>query len=575
MDRAISVVAISGLAIGLAAGSARADPSSTRLSTSSNPSVYGEPVSLTARVAGFGSGAPGGKVTFKKGKKKLGKVALRAPVGDTVLSAAENHTCALTASGGAKCWGSNGTGKVGDGTTTQRPTPVDVVGLSSGVAAIAVGGSTSCAVMDTGAARCWGGSVGDGTSTVNSVPVDVTALGTSVAVFALGEAHNCVLTDTGGVKCWAGSNTFGSAGDGTTMPRLSPVDVVGLASGVVALAAGSTHTCAVTSAGDVKCWGGNGSGQLGDGTTADRYTPVNVKGLPKDVIAVGAGTVHTCAVTKSGDVWCWGYNGQGRLGDGTTINRTKPVKVVGLTSAVAVTGGATFTCALTNTGGVKCWGQNSGGMLGNGTVTDSPVPVDTVGLGSGVAEVSAGRFGTCAVTVAGAVLCWGNNIFGQLGIGASGIYDSPTGVVGFGAGTGQVQREALFSTTGLQVGKHKIKAVYGGDAAHARSTSPKLNQVVKISPVKAKLSLKPKTPKAGGSVRIKVKFRGKLPSIGKADGNATFWDGKKKFDRVKLKRGKATVRLRDLAAGKHKLKVTYPGNKRWKKSRAKTTFNAK
>ena len=152
---AVVALTISALAIGLTAGAAWADPSSTRLSTSSNPSVYGEPVPLTARVAGYGSGAPGGKVTFKKGKKKLGQVALRAPGGDTVLSAAENHTCALTAAGGAKCWGSNGSGKVGDGTTTQRPTPVDVVGLSSGVAAIAAGGTTSCAVMDTGAVKCW------------------------------------------------------------------------------------------------------------------------------------------------------------------------------------------------------------------------------------------------------------------------------------------------------------------------------------------------------------------------------------------------------------------------------------
>jgi hypothetical protein len=155
-----------------------------------------------------------------------------------------------------------------------------------------------------------------------------TRASTATAI-AAGGVHTCALTSAGGVKCW-GYNPYGQLGDGTTTGRSTPVPVSGLAGGVAALAAGSIHTCALTSAGAVKCWGNNIYGQLGDGTTTERHTPVAVSGLASGVAALAAaGSGHTCALTGAGAVKCWGRNGHGALGDGTTTERHTPVAVVG------------------------------------------------------------------------------------------------------------------------------------------------------------------------------------------------------------------------------------------------------
>jgi alpha-tubulin suppressor-like RCC1 family protein len=241
------------------------------------------------------------------------------------------HTCALVSGGGAKCWGNNYEGELGDGTKDQHSTPVDVVGLASGVTAIVVGGYHTCAIYSSGGAKCWGhnfyGQLGDGTTTDRSTPVDVVELASGVTAITAGRFHTCGLLSGGGVKCW-GDNSSGQLGDGTTNQSSAPVDVSGLTNGVIAIAAGYWNTCALITGGGGKCWGYNEGGQLGDGTTTQSSTPVDVTGLSSNVTAVTAGMYHTCALTGAGRAKCWGSDDMGQLGIGRITQRSTPVDVV-------------------------------------------------------------------------------------------------------------------------------------------------------------------------------------------------------------------------------------------------------
>jgi alpha-tubulin suppressor-like RCC1 family protein len=367
------------------------------------------PVSATAIAGGLGfscalTSTGGVKCWGTNGQDELGNGQdsdSGSPVdvaglsrGVTAIASGLRHSCALTTAGGVKCWGANISGALGDGTTTRRPRRVvDVFGLTSGVTAIATGSDHSCALMSTGGVKCWGsnrfGELGDGTTSDRLTPVDVLGLSRGVTAIAAGGFHSCALVSAGGVKCWGGKD-------------LTPVDVFGL-SGVTAITVGSTHNCALTSSRGVKCWGQNDNGQLGDGTTGNRLTPVDVVGLSA-VTAIAAGTAHNCALTSTGGVKCWGLNDNGQLGDGTTGNRLTPVDVLSVSGGVtAIAAGAFHSCALTSTGGVKCWGVNSSGELGDGTTTNRTRPVSVIGFGAAKATLAivSGSVKVTAARVAG------------------------------------------------------------------------------------------------------------------------------------------------------------------------------
>lgn len=348
------------------------------------------------------------------------------------LSAGMNHSCAITESGGVKCWGSNSAGQLGDGTTTGRLAPVPVIGLESGVTNISLGWNHSCAVTEAGAAKCWGhgtfGQIGNGLKVNAKVPTQVQGFTTGVASVAAGGNHTCVLTTTDAVKCW-GRNQSGQLGDGSTADKATPVQVSGLSSGVSAVAAGGSHTCAIITGGGLKCWGNDGVGQLGNNTSlTDSPIPVNVMGLTSGVASVAAWN-HTCAVTTNGAAKCWGSNGYGQLGDNSLTNRPTPVAVSGLaTGVLSLSTGGNHTCATSTTDGLKCWGYNGNGAVGDGTGTNRKVPVSVSGLQSGVSGFSAGGDFTCAVHN-GEAKCWGGQGYGELGNNTSNKSLSPVTVV--------------------------------------------------------------------------------------------------------------------------------------------------
>jgi alpha-tubulin suppressor-like RCC1 family protein len=253
----------------------------------------------------------------------------------TSLAAGYIHTCGLTPAGAAYCWGDNEFGQLGDGTTTDRLTPTPVatpVGVR--FASLDAGWIHSCGLTPEGAAYCWGensdGTIGDGTTTNRLIPTAVTMpAGVTFTSLAVGILHTCGLTAAGTLYCW-GANQRGRVGDGTTTNRLTPVPVA-MPAGVTftSVSAGYAHTCGPTPAGSVYCWGRNVFGELGDGTLTERHTP-GVVAMPAGVTftSLAVGYVHTCALTPAGAPYCWGVNANGRLGDGTITNRLTPTKVV-------------------------------------------------------------------------------------------------------------------------------------------------------------------------------------------------------------------------------------------------------
>jgi serine/threonine protein kinase/alpha-tubulin suppressor-like RCC1 family protein len=232
-------------------------------------------------------------------------------------------------------------------------------------------------------------------------------------VLLAGGTFSCALGGGGEIRCW-GSNSQGQLGDGSGVRRASPGPAIG---SFTRLAVGISHACALDEMGTPHCWGDNTFGQLGDGSTATRMQPRPVADVPP-LVEVTAGAAHTCGVARTGAMYCWGDNASGQLGDGSTTLRTTPASVEGGYTFRQVAAGWRHTCAITADGAAVCWGTNGAGQLGRsgGGAATTPGPVDG---GHRFTALSAGSGHTCGLTSQGDVLCWGSNQFGQLGDGST------------------------------------------------------------------------------------------------------------------------------------------------------------
>lgn len=378
-------------------------------------------------------------------------VQVSALSGVIAITTGGNHTLALKGDGTVWGWGSNYYGQLGDGTLITRTSPVQLVGLS-GVSALGGGYFHSAALLTDGTVMVWGGNphgqLGDGTADNHISPLSVAGL-VGVRAVAAGQRHSLAAKNDGTVWFW-GNNSAGQAGDGTLLMHPDPLQVSGLSAAtsvaaaadrslvltgggtvwswghdeagngsdiptvvagladVVAIAVGPYPALAVKSNGTVMAWGDNAFGEVGDGSTTRRLTPVPVAALA-GVLSVAAGSRHSLALKSDGTVWAWGRNNYGQLGDGTTIQRLEPVQVSGLAGVIAIAAGWQWSLALKSDGTVWAWGDNSWGKLGDGTTTERHQPVQVSGL-AGVTAIAASLNVSLALKGDGTVWSWGAGV---------------------------------------------------------------------------------------------------------------------------------------------------------------------
>ena len=327
-----------------------------------------------------------------------------APV-KAAIAAGSSYTLALKADGSLWAWGENFGGQLGDGTTTNRITPVQV---GSGYTAITAGYFHSAALKTNGSLWAWGanstGQLGDGTITERHSPV---LIGSGYSAVAAGQGHTLALKTDGSLWAW-GANGSGQLGDGTITQRNTPV-LIG--TGYSIIAAGFNHSLAVKTDGSLWAWGDNRSGQLGDGTTTQRNTPVQI-GSGYNTIT--AGYFETLALKTDGSLWAWGEND-----NSLQPMRLQPMQIGSGYSTVATSKGIVsngHTVALMTDASLWAWGANFAGQLGDGTTTQRSTPVL---IGSGYSAVAAAQFHTLALKIDGSLWAWGDNTYGQLGDGTT------------------------------------------------------------------------------------------------------------------------------------------------------------
>jgi alpha-tubulin suppressor-like RCC1 family protein len=337
------------------------------------------------------------------------------------IAVEKERNLVVLGSGKVKAWGNNQFGQIGDGTTTDRHTPVEVSVLTN-IAAVASGGYHSLALANDGKVWAWGrndhGQLGDGTLFENHAPKKIDGLSNIISI-AAGFDYSLALKNDGTVWAW-GANMWGVVGDGTYTDKYHPVQVINL-SGIIFIAAGTEHCLALKNDGTVWSWGWNAAGCLGDGSNvAKRSTPAPITAL-SDIKAIAAnGSLHSLVLKNDGTVWTWGDNFYGQLGDGTSIEKSIPQQLASLTNITLIGTGERHSFAVKNDGSLWAWGWNGNGQLGVDYTLSfyEPNPVN-VTLLPGVTRIAGGSFHSLVQKVDGNIYTMGSNVYGQLGDGTN------------------------------------------------------------------------------------------------------------------------------------------------------------
>jgi alpha-tubulin suppressor-like RCC1 family protein len=434
-----------------ASGTRRVGPTVTWTSDASG--------TATVDASGVVSGvAPGSATITAAAESKTGTATVGVEIVTfTTVQAGAYHSCGLTTSGAAYCWGNSTYGQLGNGAKATGQAPVEVTGGLTFVA-LSVGAVHSCALAASGAAYCWGsnywgelGAVSPGGQQCGQEPILCSLSPLAVAgglVFSTVSAgwnQSCALTARGAAFCW-GDGTYGALGDGPSTSSNTPVPVTGNLT-FVSIGTGNLSACGLTAAGAAYCWGNNSAGQLGVGPGGPETcsgepcstAPVAVTGQ-LTFTALSVGYFHACGLTSSGAAYCWGDNAGGQLGAastetcsgfGDTVScSTVPVPVEGGVTFASVSAGSFQSCGATAGGTGYCWGRNGDGQLGNGTTDFAPTPTPVAG-GLSFATLSPfGRWHSCGLTTTSLGYCWGYNGWGQVGNGTLDEVYQPVAVLG-------------------------------------------------------------------------------------------------------------------------------------------------